>query len=300
MSSRLRQLLRSAKRTPFGWRFVSNLEPTMGYLFGNADRLSPRDKQIVRDLNAYGIASISFDDLDTEIGFADLEAEVDQLVANSSSEIVKLKEADASIGKKTFNLEMLGSEIAFDPTSIFSRFALSRSFVNIANAYFKMKTRLRYYNVWYTAATASDARESQLWHFDREDRLILKVFVYLQDVDTGSGPFTYAPRTHKKGKLRSVSPDHFNEGGVQRTTDDQMANVLPREDWQICTGKKGTVIFADTRGFHKGGEARMSDRLMFTCMYTSPASESKELISFPENVDAGQMGRPQRSALGIV
>ena len=107
MSSRLRQLLRSAKRTPFGWRFVSNLEPTMGYLFGNADRLSPRDKQIVRDLNAYGIASISFDDLDTEIGFADLEAEVDQLVANSSSEIVKLKEADASIGKKTFNCSMV-------------------------------------------------------------------------------------------------------------------------------------------------------------------------------------------------
>jgi len=272
----------------------------MGQLFDSSNQVSQTEKQIVKDLNLNGIATISFDELNTEIGFSDLETEADQLVSRRTSEIAKLKQTDASIGKKTFNLEMLGSEITFDPASIFSRFALSASFVNVANLYFRMKARLRYYNVWYTAATTSDARESQLWHFDREDRLILKVFVYLRDVDGGSGPFTYAPRTHKKGALRSLSPDYFDENGVRRTTDDQMAAALSRENWRVCTGKKGTVIFADTRGFHKGGEARTSDRLMFTCMYTSPASESKNLLRFPEKLEIDQMERAQKSALGIL
>lgn len=253
----------------------------MRYLLDGTDRVSRKDYQVVRDLNLYGIATASFEDLDTEIEFPDLENEADRLVESRTPEIARLKEADVSIGRKTFNLEMLGSEVVFDSASIFSRLALSKSFVNIADLYFRMKTRLRYYNVWYTAATTSEARESQLWHFDREDRMILKVFVYLSDVDGGSGPFTYAPRTHRKGALRSISPEYFDESGVRRTTDAQMANVLPQEDWQICTGKKGTVIFADTRGFHKGGEARTKDRLMFTCMFTSPASESKDLITFP-------------------
>jgi len=300
MRSKLRQLLRSAKRTELGWRFVSNLQPTLGYLFDSADRVSRIDAQVVRGLNSNGVAAVSFEDLNTEIGFSDLENEVGQLVNSRTADIAKLKHGDGTIGLKTFNLEMLGSEVAFDPTSVFAKFALSTSFVNIANLYFKMKARLRYYNVWYTAATTSDARESQLWHFDREDRLILKIFVYLSDVDTGSGPFTYAPQTHKKGKLRSISPEYFDESGVRRTNDDQMASVLPRENWRVCTGKKGTVIFADTRGFHKGGEARTGDRLMFTCMYTSPASESKDLLTLPEVVDTGRMERTQQYALGIL
>ncbi len=272
----------------------------MRYLLDGTDRVSRKDYQIVRELDLNGIATASFEDLDTDIEFSDLETEADRLVESKTPELTKLKEADASIGKKTFNMEMLGSEVTFDAASIFSRLALSRSFVNIADLYFRMKTRLRYYNVWYTAATTSEARESQLWHFDREDRMILKVFVYLNDVDGGSGPFTYAPRTHGKGARRSISPEYFDESGVRRTTDAQMANVLPQEAWQICTGKKGTVIFADTRGFHKGGEARTQDRLMFTCMFTSPASESRKLIIFPEVLDAGRMERAQRSALGLL
>jgi hypothetical protein len=46
----------------------------------------------------------------------------------------------------------------------------------------------------------------------------------------------------------------------------------------VGTGDAGTIIFADTRGFHKGGEARTRDRLMYTCMYTSQASDSRRLL----------------------
>lgn len=274
----------------------------MRFLLSGTGRLTKSDAEIVRSLNSDGVVVVPFDNLVTDVSFCDLKTAATDLVASRAPDISKLKDAakiDPSIGRKTFNLEMLGSELTFDPTNIFARFALSRSFVNIANSYFRMQTRLRYYNVWYTSASETTARESQLWHFDREDRYILKVFVYLSDVDIGSGPFTYAPGTHKKGRFSSIAPAFFDENGVRRTTDEQMSNVYPPERWRVCTGMKGTVVFADTRGFHKGGEARTSDRLMFTCMYTSPASESRKLIRYPEKFETGEIERFQRSALGL-
>ena len=74
----------------------------------------------------------------------------------------------------------------------FTRLAVKSPLLQIANAYLGMYTRLRYYNIWHTFATRSKPRESQLWHRDREDLYILKVFIYLRDVDLGAGPFTYA------------------------------------------------------------------------------------------------------------
>lgn len=216
-------------------------------------------------------------------------------------EELKLQANDTqSVGNKTFNVELLGSCVNFEPNAVFARFALQDTLLNIANEYFRMLVKLRYYNVWYTFATDSKARESQLWHFDREDNYILKVFLYLNDVDEGAGPFTYAPKTHSKGTLSGREPEYFLEQNVRRTNDEQMAAVVPQKDWIKATGKKGTIVFADTRGYHKGGEARTSDRLMYTCMYTSPASESKRLLQFSDNLQTKELSKKQISALELI
>jgi hypothetical protein len=118
-------------------------------------------------------------------------------------------------------------------------------------------------------------------------------------VDEGTGPFTYASKTHRKGKFWGRQPEFILEKNVMRSTDEQMSAVIPRENWVKAVGKKGTIVFADTRGFHKGGEARTSDRLMFTCMYTSPASESKRLLSFPDSLRIDELTKQQIRALEI-
>lgn len=299
--NRLRATLRSAKKTDLVWRYVSNLVPTLGYGLGGHRILTSAEHDLVTKLDRDGIVVTSIDSLlEDNSDFADLDSAVASLLERKEREIADLKlnaGNETDIGKKTFNLEMLGSDLTFDAAEVFARFALSDSLLNIANAYFKMFAVLRYYNVWYTAATNSTARESQLWHFDREDRFILKAFLYLNDVDEGAGPFTYAPGTHKKGRYRTIEPEYFVEGGVRRTTDEQMKAVYPKDRWVKGTGKKGTIIFADTRGFHKGGEARTTDRLMYTCMYTSPASESKRLISYPKDLDLSSLTQKQVRAL---
>lgn len=258
--------------------------------------------RIVRTLNSDGIAVSRVEDLLSADMIGNLETSFRELLSAKASDINELKstvERDATVGKKTFNLELLGSEPEFDAESVFANIGLSGSLLAIADSYLRMTAQLRYYNVWYTAASTGASRESQLWHFDREDNYILKVFLYLDDVDEGAGPFTYAPGTHRSGSHSSIQPEFIMEGNVRRTTDEQMVKVYPRENWKVGTGSKGTIIFADTRGYHKGGEARNKDRMMFTCMYTSPASQSKDLLRFPKNFDASGLSREQKRALRI-
>lgn len=188
-----------------------------------------------------------------------------------------------SIGEKTFIFMYLDTKPDLDPESVCARFALQPEILEIANAYFGMYTRLRYYNFWHTFATSGPARESQLWHRDREDLLILKVFLYLEDVDEGAGPFTYARGSHHGGTYHR-EPSYTLEGGVRRSEDDQMADVVPPDRWLRATGPAGTIVFADTHGYHKGGLARERDRLMYVTMFTSQTSGSAEMLRWERKI----------------
>lgn len=297
------KLSRQGRNNELLWRYGFNVLPSLRYRFGSGNGSNDATQSIISRLNRDGIAITSVDELlGNKKAFEELELAVEELLAGRSDEIreMKLKANDVnSIGDKTFNIEMLGSNVAFDPDSIFARFALEDALLNIANSYFGMLVKLRYYNFWYTFSTSGAARESQLWHFDREDNYILKVFLYLKDVDEGTGPFTYAPETHRKGRFWGQQPEYAMENGVRRSTDEQMSAVVPSREWIKGIGKKGTIIFADTRGFHKGGEARTGDRLMYTCMYTSPASDSRRLLEFRNDASLRCLSKRQLCALEI-
>ncbi|MEZ5428779.1 MAG: phytanoyl-CoA dioxygenase family protein [Pyrinomonadaceae bacterium] len=303
MSKISRYIAKKGRHAELVWRYGFNFLPSFNYSLDFSKGDSKFVNSIVERLNRDGVAVTSIEECSNEIlHFSDLEKAVDEILEDKKNEIRQMKEKSEkseAIGEKTFNVELLGSPLVFDPQSIFSSFALQDTLLGIANAYFGMIVKLRYYNVWYTFATQSKARESQLWHFDREDNYILKMFLYLNDVDEGAGPFTYAPRTHRKGSLKKSQPEFFVEEGVQRSTDEQMAAVVPEDKWIKGVGKKGTIIFADTRGFHKGGEARTGDRLMYTCMFTSPASESKQLLNFPDDLRLDRLSAKQIAALKL-
>jgi hypothetical protein len=303
MKAQLRSIVRSLRNNELVWRYGFNFSPSLEYSIGARNVLNAAEKRVLGELNRDGIARTSVEELFVEgSDFAELRAAAEDCLEARRDEVAALEAgaADASkIGSKTFNLELLGSELTFNSSDIFARFAISPALLNVANAYLQMYAQLRYYNVWYTFATNATARESQLWHFDREDNYILKVFVYLRDVNLGAGPFTYAPGTHRKGRHWNRKPESFNENNVLRTTDEQMDAVIPREKWVTASGEKGSVIFADTRGYHKGGEARDANRLMYTCMFTSPASDSKRLLAYPPSDTIQRLSEKQRLALKI-
>ena len=252
------------------WRYVFNFGSTMAWRRERSS-IEGEAKRVLGELNRSGVAMTTAEGLLGEAScFEELGRAIDGLESEWAERIAAERAAanrhDAS--RKTFIHQLLGNHPRLDPASVYARFALQTPILQIANEYFEMYTRLRFYNVWHTLTTEGEARESQLGHFDREDHLILKLFVYFSDIDEGAGPFTYAPGTHPKGTIRR-HPENFLENGVVRVRDEEMARVVPQRDWVRAIGPKGTILFADTRGYHKGGLARTRDRILYTCLFTS-------------------------------
>ena len=257
------------------WRCVDNLRPTLAYRLAPRPVLAKEPARVLDDLNRRGVAKTSVAALlGPHSCYDDLQQAITALERESHDEIVAAREQSADPAlEKSFNFSHIVGRRTLAEDDVFVRFALQRPIVAIANAYFGMYTHLRFVNVWHTFATDAPARDSQLWHRDRDDRLILKLFVYLSDVDDHAGPFTYATGTHAKGPTRGEPPSRAERpGGPKRTADAEMAQVVPPEQWVRATGPAGTIVFADTRGYHCGGLARKSDRLMYHAMFGSSAS----------------------------
>lgn len=165
---------------------------------------------------------------------------------------------------KEFKLQLLPVQLSLE--HIFVRLALDPRLLGVVNRYMGMRTYLRSVALWWDRPTEGPAKESQLWHRDADDLVNVKVFIYLTDVDLGSGPFCFIPTTHPSGLRRLVRAERISGG---RSTDEQMERVVPRGDWRICTGRAGDVILCDTCGYHKGLKPVSRDRLMLMFQYTS-------------------------------
>jgi ectoine hydroxylase-related dioxygenase (phytanoyl-CoA dioxygenase family) len=142
--------------------------------------------------------------------------------------------------------------------------------LDIANAYLGLWSKLEYVDVWYTPPLYEpERRSSQRWHRDFNDRHLLKAFVYLVDVDEGTGPFEYVPRSAPGGELDQLWP--WRPLGDNYPPQDELER---RVDGRAVTftAPKGTLIFCNTSGFHRGGFATANPRVLATFTWDSPAS----------------------------
>ena len=165
--------------------------------------------------------------------------------------------------KATFLTKLIDGPLdADDP---FTRLVLHESALAVANAYLRMRSTLRAVDLWLTHPTPGDAVQTQLWHRDADDVMNVKMFIYFTDVRRPAGPLCYAPNTHPLGTRRQF-PDHDEQG---RSNDAQLESVAPRSDWVLCEGPPGTVVFADTCGYHKQLKPESDERLLLVSHYVS-------------------------------
>jgi hypothetical protein len=158
-----------------------------------------------------------------------------------------------------------------------TKLALHTELLGIVNAHLGMYSELRNLEFWYTLASPlQTARASQLWHRDFEDIALVKVFLYLSDVDSESGPFSFVRGSHR-GRLRWCDPKSIVPSGTIRVDDENMATMVPRDRWSIGIGPAGTVIMAVTKGYHKGGLAIKRDRRLMTMAYMSRSCKENYL-----------------------
>ena len=129
------------------------------------------------------------------------------------------------------------------------------------------------------------------WHMDIEDRRILKIIVYLNDVSLDGGPFEYIP------KFLTPPARKLKRGGYH--PNEAIETLVPPSKWKPCIGKAGTVIFTDTCSvFHHGRVPVSADRytIFFTYIskqpknpqYCKPRFSGEQLLTLTKNVSERQ------------
>jgi hypothetical protein len=190
-----------------------------------------------------------------------------------------------------------GQEIA--PDSPWLGCALSDRLLGLANAYLRMWSKLEYVDFWYSVPIPADSDRilSQRWHRDFDDGHLLKAFLYLVDVDAGTGPFEFVAGSARGGDLADFYPWYALSPAYPSQS--EFDEAVDPEDVKTFTAPAGTLVLCNTSGFHRGGFATAKPRVLATATYCSPAS-LKSLTERNYRLPAGYMsslGAPQRFAV---
>jgi ectoine hydroxylase-related dioxygenase (phytanoyl-CoA dioxygenase family) len=240
--------------------------------------LDATQQRIVEALDADGYAIVPFAELlpDDDARHA-VEAQGDAFAASTADALAReaageeVESLRRRAGKEfVVRLRSYGVELSLDDPWL--AFGLSRRMLDIANAYLRMWSKLEYVDMWYSVPQPADAERvaSQRWHRDFNDRHLLKAFLYLVDVDADTGPFEYVPGSAGSGPYARDWP--WRPLGENYPSPEALAMRVPESAIRTFTAPRGTVIFCDTSGFHRGGFTTTRPRVLATVTYSSPAS----------------------------
>ncbi len=141
------------------------------------------------------------------------------------------------------------------------KFVLSDELIGLASHYFGQVPILSRMDFWWSPPNDTKA-ESQLYHYDGEDKSQLKIIMNVVDVDENTGPFTFlaAGVSAKVGKSRRHSA---------RLDDDAVEETVGRDAVTRLMGPAGTVGAVDTsRCLHYGSRGNSRDRLVLMLQFT--------------------------------
>jgi len=253
------------------WLNISNREGRVLFLEIDSE-LTKVQQKIVQDLKSDGISIVNFEDLFKKSDFVKLKKlankylQQPEIKKEIKTGILKRKKSS-----KSFQIRPFGDNFIFDINNKLISLSINQSLLRIVSNYLGVAPRISNIDLWYNRISKDNRTYSQNWHRDPEDKRFVKVFLYFTDVDDNSGPFNYVKGTNVGGKLfnsfraRPFRGEYFNESVVNKFN----KNVI------IGTGKKGTIIFCDTRGLHRGGFCKNKARYLLNIVYTSNAAKFK-------------------------
>jgi hypothetical protein len=220
-------------------------------------KLSAADMEIVNTLHRDGVhmtslASLALPNTGEMFGSA-------QSIADSYRD---------RVGSKAFSnwdVIMASADEIMSHPEIF-KWGLNQRLLNIVEAYLGLPVAYDGLNMFYTVA---DGRQvgTRKWHRDREDRRMIKIAVYCNDVDEDGGPLQVVRRDVVKGNLiDDFTYPVLSQEGLEK----KLGAQINDRDVMTCTGPAGTVIFSDTASqYHRGKPAISRDRCAIFYNYFS-------------------------------
>ena len=279
-------------------RVLSNRK-SRRHFAGARPELDELQARIVGELEADGYALLTFGELFGDAAtWQKIEAQGHRFVAETEAALAGDREGLRVRAGKEFvvRLHSYGTEIgAEDP---WLQACVSRRMLDIANSYLGLWSKLEYVDMWYSVPQPEEAARvaSQRWHRDFNDKHLLKAFLYLVDVDEGTGPFQYVSGSAAGGRYSDAWP--WRPLGENYPPEEELETRVPADERRIFTGPAGTLLFCNTSGFHRGGFATERARVLATATYSSPASLAsltERSYSFTGSLD--DLDAPTRFAL---
>jgi hypothetical protein len=212
--------------------------------------LPAADNALVEELNQHGLVLASLD----QLGVPDTEAIKQRALA--WVDVLTARAPDGESG-----MDLTHAEIV-DELAIW-RWGLSDRLLDLAESHIGLPVT---YHGAFANRQLADGRTvgTRQWHRDIEDRRMLKILVWLNDVAADGGPFTYIPAKASDsmaGELRYPG-GYLDDATIIRLSGAQA----------VCsaTGPQWTAVVVDTaRVFHRGMPPTGRDRYAMTFTWTS-------------------------------
>jgi Phytanoyl-CoA dioxygenase (PhyH) len=262
-------------------------------------QLDETQLRIVSEVEAEGYSTLPFGELFPDGGlWQDIEAQSDRFVQATEADLAAGGDQVRVREGKEFVVRLHSYGVEVDGDDPWFRAVSSRRMLDIANAYVRMWSKLEYLDVWYSVPQTATAERvsSQRWHRDYNDKHLLKAFLYLVDVSEAMGPFQYVPGSQPGGPYGDEWG--WKPLGQNYPTEEELESRIPASAVQTFTAPKGTLIFCNTAGFHRGGFSTTDPRVLATVTYSSPASlASLTERSFDYKASLDELDAPTRFAL---
>lgn len=107
------------------------------------------------------------------------------------------------------------------------------------------------------------------WHRDSPFTHQFKAICYLNDVDEMNGPFQYIKKSQRKWYSITSYLKKIFKPGIFRFSE-QDIKLYSKEQKQKITsviGKEGSLVFADTKGIHRGKPLKSGFRYVLFCYF---------------------------------
>jgi hypothetical protein len=212
--------------------------------------ISAADQQLIMQLRQTGAARTSMAQLHFS-GYAPVSEHLAELVATLMS-----TEVDDSSTLRPSQDELIKNVSLW-------QFGLHPRLLDIAENYIGLPVR------YYGAEIRREVADSRTvgvrqWHRDTEDHRMLKLHIWLDDVDRGTGPFEFVPAGRTNELATRLS---YVSGFV---SDQKFDNASAPDERVLLTGPQGTANFVDTANiFHRAAPPTSTDRLSATFTWTS-------------------------------
>jgi hypothetical protein len=274
---------------------VESNPPSRELFESNQPSLDEAQRQIVDELNTQGYTVVPVAELfspqvweELATDAAEFTREMERQLAGGTEPKKKAKPGKPGKPEKPKKEKaFMGRRYKKAPLTLESpwlRLGASSRMLDIVNTYLGMWSKLSYADQWYSPPRGSEADRvgSMRWHRDYNDQHLVKAFVYLVDVDEGTGPLQYVPGSARGGPYANEWP--WEPMGETYPPPDEFERRIPDSAVKTFTAPEGSMILANTSGFHRGGFATENPRNIWVYNYVSPAALA---VMVERNFDVG-------------